>query len=227
VLKSQISSILFDFDGVILDTEWPIYQSIREVFLDHDHDLPLAEYVQCIGSDFQTWSPETRLEELTGKTFDWDAINLKRNVWIREEIARFDAMPGVRETITFCREQKIKTAVVSSSNHKWVDGWLEKLGILDSFDDIVAREDAPRIKPAPDLYLEAVRRLKLPAAECLVIEDSLNGLRSAHETGCPVAAIPNRITSCIDFSAAEFHYPSLVEFLDALSCAFSSPSSCS
>ncbi len=117
--------------------------------------------------------------------------------------------------------------MVSSSNHQWVDGWLDKLGLMGSFDHIVAREDAPRIKPAPDLYLEALRRLALPASECLVIEDSLNGLKAAHEAGCPVAAIPNRITSCIDFSAAEFQCSSMVEFLDALSCAFSSRSSCS
>ena len=224
---SQISAILFDFDGVILDTEWPIYESIRQVFLDNGHDLPLEEYVQCIGSDFNIWSPEARLEELTGKTFDWETISVTRNIWIREEIARFDAMPGVRESLAFCRENKIKTAIVSSSNHQWVDGWLDKLGLMGSFDHIVARDDAERIKPAPDLYLEAIRRFDLPPSECLVIEDSLNGLKSAHEAGCPVAAIPNRITSCIDFSAAEFQYVSLVEFLDALSCAFSSPSSCS
>ena len=221
------SAILFDFDGVILDTEWPIYESLREVFLDEGHDLPLQEYVQCIGSDFNIWSPEARLEELTGKTFDWETISVTRNIWIREQIAQYDALPGVRDTLAFGHQNGIKAAVVSSSNHRWVDGWLDKLGLLSFFDHIVAREDAPRIKPAPDLYLEAVRRLDLPAPECLVIEDSLNGLKSAHEAGCPVAAIPNRITSCIDFSAAEFQYPSMVEFLDALSCASSSPSSCS
>lgn len=222
------AAVLFDFDGVILDTEWPIYESIRKVFLENEHDLPLEEYVRCIGSDFNIWSPEARLEELTGRTFDWETISKTRNVWIREEIGRLDAMPGVREAIAHCRENNLKTAVVSSSNHRWVDGWLEKLGLFSDFDDIVAREDAPRIKPAPDLYLEAVRRLALPAADCLVIEDSLNGLQSAHDAGCPVAAVPNRITSCIDFSAAQYQFPSLVEFHQALVCASpSSPSSCS
>lgn len=206
------SAILFDFDGVILDTEWSIYESIRDVFVDHGHDLPLEEYVQCIGSDFNTWSPETRLEELTGKTFDWKAISITRNKWIREEIAKLDAMPGVRESLDHFRSRKTPSVVVSSSTNDWVAGWLEKLGLLSYFDDIVTREDAPRIKPAPDLYLEAVRRLDLPAHRCLVIEDSLNGMKSAQEAGCPVAAIPNRITRCIDFSGAEFQYPSLIEF---------------
>ena len=125
-------------------------------------------------------------------------------------------MPGVRETVNLCQERKIPIAIVSSSNHSWVDGWLDKIGLLTSFDHIIAREDAPRIKPAPDLYAEAVKRIKLPASKCLVIEDSLNGMKSAHTVGCPVAAIPNRITQCIDFSAAEYQYPSLVELLEEL-----------
>ena len=80
-----------------------------------------------------------------------------------------------------------------------MDRWLEKLGLVSYFDEVVCRGDAPRIKPAPDLYLEGVKRMGLPAAKCLVIEDSLSGMQAAHEAGCPVAAIPNRITSCIDF----------------------------
>ena len=209
-------AVLFDFDGVILDTEWSIYESMLDVFRDHGHDLPLEEYVKCIGSDFKTWSPEKMLEDLTGKSFDWKEIGIRRNKWIRSEIEKLDAMPGARETLERCRELKMPIAVVSSSTQDWVEGWLEKLGLLSYFDESVTRGDAERIKPAPDLYEEAVRRMKVPAGDCLVIEDSLNGMISAHAAGCPVVAIPNRITTCIDFSAAEFQYPSLVEFLATL-----------
>ncbi len=211
-LHMKPSALLFDFDGILLDTEWSIYQSIQNVFLENGHDLPLEQYVQCIGSDFNTWSPETHLEELSGKSFDWEKIGIERNLWIRQEIAKLDAMPGVRETLTHCQEKKIRCAVVSSSSHDWVDRWIDQLQLSSYFEEIICRGDAPRIKPAPDLYLEALRRLSLPAAECLVIEDSLNGLKSAHAAGCPVAAIPNRITSCIDFSAAQYQFTSLLEF---------------
>ena len=98
----EAEAILFDFDGVILDTEWSIYESMRETFIENGHDLPLEEYVKCIGSDFNTWSPENMLEELTGKTFDWEAIGIARNKWIRKEINKLDAMPGVRETVSLC-----------------------------------------------------------------------------------------------------------------------------
>lgn len=210
------SALLFDFDGVLLDTEWAIYQTYVELFKKHGQVLPLSTYVQCIGSDFNTWSPEKHLEDLTGEEFDWPTINAERNVEIRRNIEVLDAMPGVRDLLVYCQEVGLSCAVVSSSSHSWVDGWLEKLGLEPDFVEVVCKGDAPRIKPAPDLYLEGVKRMGVPAAECLVIEDSLNGMLAAHEAGCPVAAIPNRITACIDFTKAEYQFETLYGLLDSL-----------
>ena len=213
-------ALLFDFDGVILDTEWAIYQTWLRTYRKYGHDLPLETYVQCIGSDFETWSPEVHLQDLTGRPasdFDWPAINEARNEEIRRNIDVLDAMPGVRDLLTWCSGIGLPCAVVSSSSHSWVDHWLHNLDLTLSFRHIICRGDAPRIKPAPDLYQEAVRRFEFPAADCLVIEDSLNGMRAAHAAGCPVVAVPNRITSCIDFSKAEFQHPDLYGLLDQLS----------
>ena len=138
------------------------------------------------------------------------------NVIIREEVGKLDAVPGIRESLAHFQQQDIPCAVVSSSDHNWVDGWLEHLGLTSYFQTIVCKGDAPKIKPAPDLYLEAVRRMNLPASDCLVIEDSLNGMKSAHLAGCPVVAIPNRITACINFDEAEFQFATMTEFTAAL-----------
>ncbi len=209
-------ALLFDFDGILLDTEWAIYQTYVSLFKKHGHELPLSTYVQCIGSDFQTWSPEKHLEELTGKSFDWPTINEERQVEIRRNIEVLDAMAGARDLLTHCHEIKLPCAVVSSSSRDWVGGWLDKLDLTKDFVEIICRGDAPRIKPAPDLYLEGVKRMKLPAAECMVIEDSLNGMLAAHEAGCPVVAIPNRITEVIDFSKAEYCFETLYGVLDLI-----------
>jgi putative hydrolase of the HAD superfamily len=107
--------------------------------------------------------------------------------------------------------QGVPLAVVSSSSHPWVDGWLEKLRLASYFREVVCRGDAPRIKPAPDLWLEAVKRLGFPAAECLAIEDSLNGVKSAKAAGLKVWAVPNRTTACLDFSLADRVVASLEE----------------
>ena len=118
-------------------------------------------------------------------------------------------MPGVVRLLENLTAQGIPLAVVSSSSHHWVDGWLEKLRLMPYFKHVVCRGDAPRIKPAPDLWLEAVKRLSLPANECLAIEDSLNGVKSAKAAGLNVWAVPNRTTACLDFSLADRVVPTL------------------
>jgi len=97
----------------------------------------------------------------------------------------------------------LTAAVVSSSSHHWVDGWLEKLGLIGFFQEIVCKGDAPKIKPAPDLFLEASSRLKIAPSDCLVIEDSLNGLNAAKAAGMMAWIVPNRVTAGLDFSRAE------------------------
>ena len=106
--------------------------------------------------------------------------------------------------------------MASSSSHHWVDGWLDRLGLVSWFDTVVCRGDAPRIKPAPDLYLEAARRLGVNPSACLVIEDSLNGVKAAKAAGATVWAVPNRCTACLDFSLADAVLPELAAVRAAL-----------
>lgn len=210
----NFSAILFDFDGILVDTEWAIYEAWHRTFRRNGQNLPLETYTQCIGSDFDTWSPKTHLEELTGRSFDWHQLDADRQVEIRRDLEQAGPMPGVVPLLEKLRADKVPLAVVSSSSHDWVDGWLEKLRLMPYFDTVVCRGDAPRIKPAPDLWLEAVRRLGFPAGECLAIEDSLNGVQSAKAAGLSVWAVPNRTTACLDFSLADRVLPCLEQFAD-------------
>ena len=207
----EFSAVLFDFDGVLVDTEWAIYQSWRRVFEAHGHPLPLDIYTRCIGSDFATWSPKTHLEELTGLGFDWHDLDARRQQEILRDLTHEGPMPGAVACLEKLTAAGVPLAVVSSSSHRWVDGWLAKLGLAGHFKTVVCRGDAPRIKPAPDLFLEAARRLGLEPAACLVIEDSRNGLTAAHAAGMPVWVVPNRVTAGLDFAAAERVFGSLDE----------------
>ncbi|MDX1681043.1 MAG: HAD family phosphatase [Akkermansiaceae bacterium] len=204
-----IRAVLFDFDGILVDTEWAIYQAWLRTFQAHDHDLPLELYTRCIGSDFDTWSPKTHLEELTGNAFDWHDLDAKRQIEIRRDLEDQREMEGTQDCLKTLAAQCIPAAVVSSSSHDWVDGWLDRLDLRIHFQTIVCRGDAERIKPAPDLYLEAARRLALKPEQCLVIEDSLNGVRSAKAAGMKVWAVPNRVTACLDFEPADQVFRSL------------------
>jgi len=207
------AAVLFDFDGVLVDTEWAIYKSWQRVFNSHGHDLPLALYTRCIGSDFATWSPKSHLEEMTGLSFDWHDLDTRRQQEILDELTHAEPMRGVREMLDKLAAAAVPCAVVSSSSHHWVDGWLDKLGLTGYFTTIVCRGDAPRIKPAPDLFLAAAQRLAVAAADCLVIEDSRNGLSAAKAAGMAVWVVPNRVTAGLDFTAADRVFGSLTECL--------------
>jgi len=205
------SAVLFDFDGVLVDTEWAIYQAWKRTFEAHGQHLPLEIYTRCIGTDFNTWSPKTHLEELTGGAFDWHDLDARRQEEIMKDLTHEGPMHGVVQLLETLSARKVPCAVVSSSSHKWVDGWLEKLGLAGYFLTTVCRGDALRIKPAPDLFLAASERLVIDAENCLVIEDSLNGLKAAKAAGMSVWIVPNRVTECLDFSPADRKFRSLAE----------------
>lgn len=215
----KFSAVLFDFDGVLVDTEWAIYQAWRRTFETHGHDLPLDIYTRCIGSDFATWSPKTHLEDLSGMAFDWHDLDARRQGEILEDLKHEGTMQGVIGLLDQLAVDGVRCAVVSSSSHTWVDGWLERLAISHRFETVVCRGDAPQIKPAPDLYQEAAKRLQLAPEQCLVIEDSLNGAKAAIAAAMAVWIIPNRVTAGLDFTAADRVFSSL----DGLAAALNSP----
>ncbi len=211
----QHKAVLFDFDGTLVDTEWAIYRTWLETFQNFGQDLPIEVYVQCIGSDFDTWSPKIHLEELTGQKFDWESMDQLRNEKIRASLREQGAIEGAQGVLDVLRDQ-VRLAVVSSSSHDWVDGWLARLELDTYFEQTTCRGDAPRIKPAPDLYLQSAKTLNLRPKDCLVIEDSVNGVQAAKRAGMQVYAIPNQITIVSDFSEADGVFGTLDELRNAL-----------
>jgi len=202
-----------------VDTEWAIYEAWQMTFAEHGMELPLSLYTKCIGTDFDTWSPKLYLEELTGLGFDWVEKDRLRQEEIRKSLREQGPMEGVVELLEFLRVTGMRLAVVSSSSHGWVDGWLDKLGLRKYFDEVVCRGDAGRIKPAPDLYLEVARRLGMEPRECLVIEDSLNGLLAGQSAGMDVWIVPNRVTCGLDFSSAEMIFGNFRDLLEKVKVA--------
>jgi len=212
---SKFEAVIFDFDGTMVDTEWVIYEEVQRIFHDEGQELPLEEYSKCIGSSYETWSPQDYLEELTGKTYDWEKLRTARDKRIYARMEGQELIPGVQEALDFTKEQGLRLAVVSSSSHDWVDKWLAKLGIEHCFESVTCRGDAPRIKPAPDLFLKGAERLNLDPSKCLVLEDSRNGMIAANNAGMSVFAVPNRVTAGSDFSEALERLTSIKQFPEA------------
>lgn len=212
-LLAHTKAVIFDFDGLLVDTEYAIYQSWVRVFEKYGHPLPLDLFNQCLGSGYTHWNPGEHLEKLTGLSFDWDSINAARQEEIVRDLENAGLFLGAEPLILSLWQRGVPMAVASSSSHRWVDSWLERLNIRKYFQAVVCRDDGLAVKPAPDLFLRAAELLAMPASECLVFEDSQNGCIAAHTAGMPVIAIPNRVTETADFSVATCKINALSEML--------------
>jgi len=195
-------ALIFDFDGLIVDTESAIYLAWRELYQAHGHDLPLATYGQCVGSVFGHYDPMLALENLLGSPVDWDTHLPMKDARIRAGQQGLDTLPGVRELLTAARAAGMPCVVASSSHRTHVEGWLERTGIRHHFDFVRSRDDVERAKPFPDLFLSAAEGLGLPPADTLVLEDSANGLRAALAAGAPCVIVPSPVTDGSDFTGA-------------------------
>ena len=205
-----IRAIVFDFDGLILDTEGPIYQSWLEVYEAHDVVLPFELWVKTVGSSNQAFQPQHHLEERLGRPLTQQVID--RRVERRVELVLAQPLlPGVAGLVDEAGAAGLKVGVASSSSKDWVSGHLERLGLLARFDCIRCRDDVQRVKPEPDLYLAVVDCLGVPASEAVAIEDSPNGIAAAKSAGLRCVVIPNPITAGLDLRAADLRLGSLAD----------------
>jgi HAD superfamily hydrolase (TIGR01509 family) len=205
-----LDALVFDFDGLILDTETPIFEEWRATFRARGHELGLDVWQHALGT-FGNYDPCAHLAELTGESFDREALREEVRARNLVRCNRLPLLPGVREKAEDGRAAGLKTAVASSSSSAWVEGWLERHGIRALFDTVCARDHVERVKPAPDLFLLAASRLGVPAARCLVFEDSPNGIRAARAAGMRCVAIPNEVTRTLSMEGADLVLGSLAE----------------
>lgn len=212
----KVRGLIFDFDGVMVDTEWAIYQSWVRLYAREGQEISIETYSPCLGAGFSHWDPGAHLEKLTGKHYDWEGENAARAAEIDAELAAAGLMPGCRELLDWAHAAGLGLAVASSSSRRWVEGWLRRLGIYDEFDGVFCRTDGYPVKPDPALFLAAQKCLGLPKEDCLIIEDSENGVLAASHAGIPAAAVPCRMTQHGDFSRAALRCASLSELLQQL-----------
>lgn len=206
----MIRAIVFDFDGLILDTEEPVYRSWLEVYEAHGEELPFERWVQIVGSTTTGFHPQHHLEEQLGHTLPKEVLDGR--IGRRTELVLAQKLlPGVVEHIDQAKALRLKVGVASSSTADWVSGHLARLGILEKFDCMRCRDDVANAKPEPDLYLAVLDCLGVSAQEAIAIEDSPNGITAAKRAGLWCVAIPNSITAKLDLSGADLLLRSLAE----------------
>ncbi len=218
----MIKCLVFDFDGLILDTETSELTMWKELFEQHGCQLDENFWRTQIGLPLHKFNPTLYLEETVGRKLDREQMKAFRSRRARELNDSKTALPGVEEYLHQAQARGIKCAVASSSDRNWVQGHLERLHLYPLFSTLVCSEDTDLHKPNPDPYLEAVRRLECTPGEGIAFEDSPNGLNAAIAAGLFSVAVPGPLTDHFDFSKADLVIPSIAnqDFNELLNLAY-------
>jgi len=204
-----IKALIFDFDGLIVETEEPIFRAWQRIYREHGQELPLEMWVTIIGTASGPFDPIQHLEERVGRLLDRKGFEDLERRYYEEATAMQRLMPGVAEYLREAHRLRLGVGIASSSRRAWVVEHLKRFAIADAFDAIVCREDVAHTKPDPQLYLEAVKRLMVMPEEGLALEDSSNGIAAAKAAGLRCVAVPTVMTAGLDLSRADMRIPSL------------------
>jgi len=208
-----IEALLFDFDGLLVDSESVAFQTWQEAYREHGAELAVERWAAAIGT-IGGFDPLEHLEESLGRAIDREAVERAQREREHALAVMQPFRPGVVDYLTEARKRGIRVAIVSSSSNAWIAGHLERLDTVDGWACIVcANGDAARAKPRPTLYLEALDDLGVAPEAAIAFEDSPNGVAAARAAEIFCVAVPNSVTAQLDLSEADL----LVESLEAIS----------
>lgn len=207
----MIQAVVFDFDGLILDTETPSLRSWQDVFAEHGAELTLDFWARVIGT--AGIDIVGHLTELVGDDLDREEVRARQRAREEELTARIAGpMPGVEERIAEAQRLGLPLGVASSSSERWVVGHLQRLGLRGAFDALAcAGSDPARAKPEPVVYREVCADLDVEPSDALALEDTPHGIAAAKAAGLPCVAVPNEITSMLDLTQADLVIDSLAD----------------
>jgi len=209
--RRRVKALIFDFDGLIVDSESPGFQAWSEAFQAHGSSLPFDKYSACIGT-IEGFDLHGYLEEQCGGAIDrQELVKACSARWI-ELMQGQPLLPGVAACISSAKERGLQLAIASSSTRKWVTRNLARFGLLEQFDAICTRDFVSAVKPDPALYLLALEKLGVNATEAIAFEDSPHGILAAKRAGIFCIAVPNVLTKDLSLDQADLRLNSLKEF---------------
>lgn len=201
---TRLGAVIFDFDGVILDSETPEYESHKQVFEMFGVPLSLDDYLRHVGLYHVNHETQwfMRLRAQSPAPPDRATFDAERKR-IFDALVPREPMRGILDLLDALTGAAVPMAIASTSTSRWVVPAAERLGVRARFATVVTGDDVERRKPAPDVYLEAARRLGVDPARSIAVEDSAPGITSARAAGMKTVAIPHWLTERHDLSAAD------------------------
>ena len=201
----MIRALVFDFDGLILDTETPLIESYGDVHSAHGVPFDHAVFLRSVGHADYAFDPWHGFSPHADRA----ALEVERRARKDERLRRQTILPGVAALLEAARAGGLRVGLASNSEHSWVEPHLDRLGLLDRFEFLACREDVASPKPEPDLYQLVLNRFGLRGFEAIAFEDSQTGARAAKRAGLWCVAVPNVSTGHHDFAQADLQLASL------------------
>lgn len=206
----MLTAVIFDMDGVIVDTEGLQSKSFEHVLTKHEVTPIYNEHgiVQEVGINArENWHRLKKLHKLEPEV---ESLYEQKEAAYEDLLsAGIKPMPGLIPLLELLREKGIKIAIASSSPLKHIKLVLTQLNLLDKFDALVSGDQVKNGKPAPDIFIAAARQLNVSTNECVVIEDAPTGVKAANSAGIKVIAVPNEFTKKHNFDHADLTVPNL------------------
>ncbi len=210
-MTSPIRALIFDFDGLIIDTESPEFETWLEIFGEFGASLKFEEWVACLGTSADAFDAAGILYQRTGYKTDNLTLWTEQKKRSIQKSNQLQPLPGIIHLLEEAKSAGLGLAVASSSPRTWVEGHLTRLNLFDSFNHVLTKDDVTFVKPEPDLYQKALNRLGVDPAQAIAFEDSPNGIKAARKAGLFCIAIPNPISRRLDLSEANLIINSLSE----------------
>jgi HAD superfamily hydrolase (TIGR01509 family) len=209
----SLEAVVFDFDGLIIDSEWAIYETACAAFAEHGHDLSVEAWSTIVGlGDDDEEASWATLCEAMGITFDRTVFSATYAAQDRSNRDSLPLLPGVEVLVDSLVSEGVPIGVASSSSLDWLDRHLGRLGLAPRFGAVVGADVVGGIgKPRPDVYLRACADLGADPLRSVALEDTFHGLTAAKAAGMVAIAVPGRLTATHDFAVADLVVSSVAD----------------
>ena len=209
-MASQSSAVIFDMDGVLLNSEPLHYEAVRQALAEQGVDFPYDDYARYLGTTLtSTWDELCERYPITMTLAEFEA-RYNADV-LKQYQAGAPLIRGARELVEQLREADVPIAVASSSHRMWVEAALTGAGLRQYFEQTTAGDEVSMGKPSPEIYLKAAEKLGFDPAACIAIEDAPAGVASANAAGMKVVLVRSELTNDMDLTS-DWQVDDLTEF---------------